>query len=264
MSPAGGTARGPALPPTSAARSPTSCLKHPTEPCIPPRSSPPRRRPERVVLDGIAMVLAGAGVAPASIGLFVHGTTLATNALIERKGAPTGAADHRRLSRHRRDRLREPLRAVRHAHGTPGAARAPPSPARRRPNGHQRSRRRADPARRRAVREAAATFRRAGVEAVAIGFLHAYVEPSPRATGRPDPGRGAPRCVGDAGVRGVPGDPRVRAVLHRVRQRLRAAPDGGLPALAGAGAARPGGCCPFFLLQSSGGLCTLDQAVAHR
>ena len=45
--------------------------------------------PEQGVLEGVAAILAEAGLAPADIGLVIHGTTLATNALIERKGART-------------------------------------------------------------------------------------------------------------------------------------------------------------------------------
>lgn len=45
--------------------------------------------PERAVLEGVRAILAAANVAPQQIGLVVHGTTLATNALIERKGART-------------------------------------------------------------------------------------------------------------------------------------------------------------------------------
>jgi N-methylhydantoinase A len=45
--------------------------------------------PERAVLDGVATVLAEAKCAPSDVALVVHGTTLATNALIERKGART-------------------------------------------------------------------------------------------------------------------------------------------------------------------------------
>ncbi len=47
------------------------------------------RAPERGVLDGIDTVLASASLTPERIDLVVHGTTLATNALIERKGART-------------------------------------------------------------------------------------------------------------------------------------------------------------------------------
>ena len=39
---------------------------------------------------GVLDALASLGVEPASIRAFVHGTTIATNALLERKGAPTG------------------------------------------------------------------------------------------------------------------------------------------------------------------------------
>ncbi len=45
--------------------------------------------PEQGVLDGIKRILAEAGAAAADVGLVIHGTTLATNALIERKGART-------------------------------------------------------------------------------------------------------------------------------------------------------------------------------
>jgi N-methylhydantoinase A len=45
--------------------------------------------PEKGVLEGVATILKDAGLTPADIGLLIHGTTLATNALIERKGART-------------------------------------------------------------------------------------------------------------------------------------------------------------------------------
>ena len=45
--------------------------------------------PGRAVLEGITTVMDRAGVAPSEIGLIIHGTTLATNALIERRGANT-------------------------------------------------------------------------------------------------------------------------------------------------------------------------------
>src|SRR6185369_1538071 len=47
------------------------------------------RAPEAGMLEGIAQVLAAAGLPPSDVGVLVHGTTLATNALIERKGART-------------------------------------------------------------------------------------------------------------------------------------------------------------------------------
>lgn len=46
-------------------------------------------KPEQAILDGIAIVAEQAGIAPSQIDIVVHGTTLATNALIERRGART-------------------------------------------------------------------------------------------------------------------------------------------------------------------------------
>lgn len=45
--------------------------------------------PEQGVLAGIEMILADAALLPSDLGLIIHGTTLATNAIIERKGAKT-------------------------------------------------------------------------------------------------------------------------------------------------------------------------------
>ncbi|MDA5556994.1 hydantoinase/oxoprolinase family protein [Shimia sp. MMG029] len=45
--------------------------------------------PENAIVDGMHQVCAKAGVSPAAISQIIHGTTLATNALIERRGAKT-------------------------------------------------------------------------------------------------------------------------------------------------------------------------------
>ena len=45
--------------------------------------------PENAIIDGMGQVCAKAGVTPAQIDQIIHGTTLATNALIERRGAKT-------------------------------------------------------------------------------------------------------------------------------------------------------------------------------
>ena len=46
--------------------------------------------PSLAVLDGLRTLLGSTGVAPSAVTQIVHGTTLVTNALIERKGAVTG------------------------------------------------------------------------------------------------------------------------------------------------------------------------------
>ena len=45
--------------------------------------------PEDAIAQGLHEVCAKAGIAPSAIGQIIHGTTLATNALIERRGAKT-------------------------------------------------------------------------------------------------------------------------------------------------------------------------------
>jgi N-methylhydantoinase A len=45
--------------------------------------------PEVAVLEGATNLIAEAGISPGDVSVFIHGTTLATNALIERKGAAT-------------------------------------------------------------------------------------------------------------------------------------------------------------------------------
>ena len=45
--------------------------------------------PEDAIIDGVNQVAAKAGIDPGEVGQIIHGTTLATNALIERRGAKT-------------------------------------------------------------------------------------------------------------------------------------------------------------------------------
>lgn len=47
------------------------------------------KAPERAIVEGTKGILAKAGIGFADVDVFVHGTTLATNAIIERKGART-------------------------------------------------------------------------------------------------------------------------------------------------------------------------------
>jgi len=46
--------------------------------------------PARAVVAGLAALLRGAGIAPATVSEIVHGTTVGSNAVLQKKGAPTG------------------------------------------------------------------------------------------------------------------------------------------------------------------------------
>ena len=133
--------------------------------------------PERGVMNGVALILGQAGVKPSEIDVLVHGTTLATNAIIERKGAKTalitteGFRDVLAMGNESRyDQydlniiLPEPL-VPRHLRLTvperldnTGAVLRPLDEA--------------------AVRALVPVLQREAVEAVAVGFLHGFVNPA--------------------------------------------------------------------------------------
>jgi len=56
------------------------------------------QRPEQAVLDGVRLILGDAGKGFADVAVFVHGTTLATNAVIERRGARTAPSSSASLT----------------------------------------------------------------------------------------------------------------------------------------------------------------------
>jgi N-methylhydantoinase A len=132
--------------------------------------------PERGVMTGVALILGKAGLRPADIALVIHGTTLATNAVIERKGARTalitteGFRDVLALGNESRyDQydlnivLPEPL-APRHLRFT----------VRERLDNEGRV---LMPLDERGVRDLAPALRREQVESVAVGFIHGFVNP---------------------------------------------------------------------------------------
>jgi N-methylhydantoinase A len=133
--------------------------------------------PERALLEGVVRLLAEAELEPRHVALFVHGTTLATNALIERRGVRTGLLttegfrDVLELGTESRFDQYDitmdkppPLVPRRLRHGVPERIAADGSVLL--------------PLDEDAVRETAARFREAGVESVAIAFLHSYVNPA--------------------------------------------------------------------------------------
>ena len=132
--------------------------------------------PERAVVEGAGQVLDVAGLGFSDIDVFLHGTTLATNAVIERKGAKTGLiatqgfrdviaiADESRYDQY--DvfiEKPEPL-VPRHLRLT--------VPERLDVEGHVRL-----PLDEDAVRVAARRLADEGVASIAVAFLHSYVDP---------------------------------------------------------------------------------------
>jgi N-methylhydantoinase A len=132
--------------------------------------------PEQGVLEGVGLVLPEAGLRPADVAIVIHGTTLATNAIIERKGARTalitteGFRDVLAMGTESRyDQydinivLPEPL--------VPRYLRLPVSE---RLDNTGRVLRPLDEA---ALRALVPVLQREAVDSVAIGFLHSFVNP---------------------------------------------------------------------------------------
>src|SRR3990172_5261894 len=133
--------------------------------------------PAQAVEQGIVALLQDAGSAPASVRTLIHGTTLATNALIERKGARTGLLttagfrDALEIGREGRDDMYDlfidqptpllprPLRLE--------------VPERLLPDGSV-----LRPLDEEGARAAIAALMAEGVEAIAISLLHAYRNPA--------------------------------------------------------------------------------------
>ncbi len=216
--------------------------------------------PERGVLEGVRTVLERAGAAPGDVGLVIHGTTLATNALIERKGARTalvvteGFRDSVEMAHENRfeqydismDRppplvprwLRWPVRERMNAQGEPLV-----------------------PLDEASVAEVVAQARAHGVEAIAVGLLHSYANPEHE------------QRVGAMLKEALPDVPVTLSceVCPEIREYERlstacanayvqprmssylSALDGALKAL--------GLSCPFMLMTSGGGLTDLETAV---
>ena len=216
--------------------------------------------PERAILEGLRAVCERAGIAPADVGQIIHGTTLATNALIERRGARTAlittmgfrdVIEMRTESRFEQYDLNlalpEPLLPRRQRYTLAERVAA---------NGKV-----LVPLERAAVEALVDRIAAAGYESVAVGFLHSYVDDSHE------------RLVGEVLAERLPGvevslscevspqmreyerfsttvanayvKPLVKGYLKRLVERL---------AAEGAG-------CPLFLMHSGGGLVSVETAA---
>ena len=135
------------------------------------------KRPEEGVLDGARLVLGDAGLHFSDIDVFVHGTTLATNAIIERRGARTAliATDGFRDTIEIANESRYDQYDLSIEKPQPLVPRSLRFTVPERVDVHGKVRLTLDEA---AVAAQVARLKDNGIEAVAICFMHSYVNPA--------------------------------------------------------------------------------------
>ena len=216
--------------------------------------------PNDGIITGIRRALARAEISPSDLSLVIHGTTLGTNALIERRGAKTAfvtTAGHRdtiELGTESRFHLYDlniekpdPLvpRNLRYAVGGRLAS-----------DGRE-----LEPLDKNELERCAQEIRQANIESVAIGFMHSYANPTQE--------REAERVLN----RLLPGVPisRSSAISPEMREferfsttcanaYIKPLMSGYLTRL-GEDLGRMGVSCPLYLIHSGGGLMTLEAAT---
>ncbi|MDE0458235.1 MAG: hydantoinase/oxoprolinase family protein [Chromatiales bacterium] len=216
--------------------------------------------PDDAVLAGVDDVLARAGVDPAAVGLLIHGTTLATNAIIERKGALTALVTTEGF----RDVLDIGYESRYDQYDI--MIEKPPAlvPRERRlvvperVDVHGRVLKPLDEA---AVETVAGELARLEVESVGIGFLHSYANPAHERRAREIIAAALPEVSITLSSEACPEvreyerfcttaanayvQPHMSSYLGRLRTRLEAR----------------GLACPVLLMTSGGGLASLDAAI---
>jgi N-methylhydantoinase A len=216
--------------------------------------------PERAVIEVIRQVLGEAGSVPGDLSLIIHGTTLATNALIERKGAKTALVTTEGF----RDTIE-----IRHENRfeqydvnidlpPPLVPRRLRFPVRERIDAQGRVLTPLDEAGVVACAERLGTL---GVEAVAIGFLHSYINPAHE------------RRAGEILARRLPAtsitlSSDVSPEMREYERFSTACANAYVQPLIGRYIAnletrlrREGFSCPLFLMLSGGGLTTPETAI---
>ena len=216
--------------------------------------------PEQAILDGIAIVTKQAGIGFADLDIIIHGTTLATNALIERRGAKTalvtteGFRDVIEMRTENRFEqydlnLKLPMPLIPRQDRFPVAGRIDAQGNELQP---------LDEARLEALAD---EIREGGFGAVAIGFIHSYQNPTHEERAReilaakmPDvpisvSAEVSPQMreferfntvCANAYVR-----PQMENYLTRLQSRLQA----------------QGADCPVFMIHSGGGLISVETAI---
>ena len=216
--------------------------------------------PDDAVLAGVDDVLARAGVEPGAVGLLIHGTTLATNAIIERKGARTALVTTEGF----RDVLDIGYESRYDQYDV--MLEKPPAlvPRERRlvvPERVDVNGRVLKPLDEAAVEAVAGALARLDVESVGIGFLHSYANPAHERRAREIVAAALPEVSITLSSEACPEvreyerfcttaanayvQPLMASYLGRLRTRLEAR----------------GLACPVLLMTSGGGLASLDAAI---
>lgn len=218
--------------------------------------------PEEGVMRGVEEALQRAALAPGDIGVIIHGTTLATNALIEKRGAKTALL----TTEGHRDSL-EMAYENRFEQYDVMIDRPPPLvprwlrlPIRERLNAKGEALIALDE---RSVEALLPALRQENVESLAIGFLHSYANPVHE------------RRVGEIIASALPHlsislssdvAPEIREYERQTttvaNAYVRPLMERYLRALAAAFSDR-GFSSPFLLVTSGGGLCTVDTAAKY-
>jgi len=218
------------------------------------------RAPEEGVLAAVDKAVAEAGIAPQSVALIIHGTTLATNALIERKGAKTAlitTAGHRdSVEMAQENRFEQYDIAV---------DRPPPLvPRHLRWSVTERLNYRGEvlvPLDEDSVRALVPRIAAEGIEAIAIGLLHAYADGTHERRVAAILAEAFPELAITLSSEVCP------EIREYERQSTACANAYVQPKMAryltelGARMTARGYGCPFLLMTSGGGLTTLDTAI---
>ncbi len=216
--------------------------------------------PERAVIEVMHRVLGEAGLRPADLSIIIHGTTLATNAIIERKGAKTALITTEGF----RDTIE-----IRHENRfeqydvnidlpPPLVPRRLRFPVRERVDAQGRV---LVPLDEEGVAALADRLAAEGVEAVAVGFLHSFTNPAHE------------RRTGEIVAERLPGVPvtlssEVSPEMREYERFSTACANAYVQPLIGRYLAsleillhREGFACPLFLMLSGGGLTAVETAI---
>ncbi|MBI4182914.1 MAG: hydantoinase/oxoprolinase family protein [Proteobacteria bacterium] len=216
--------------------------------------------PEKGVLECLQLVLERSRTKARDVGIVIHGTTLATNLLIERKGAKTALLTTEGF----RDTIEMRTEGRYEQYDINIDNPAPLVPRRLRlPVGERMgaSGKVLRPLRDEEVEALVPRLRAHGAESVAIGFLHSYVNPSHESRARAILAR---RMPGLAISLSSEVSPEMREFERFstacANAYLQPAMEGYLRNLA-TGLERAGFACPLFLMHSGGGFMTVETAI---